>query len=868
MKNLLLSYLTPAEDSTEGWEKESLPIGNGYTGANVFGIPYRERIQITENTLVNPGNLGGLNNFAEMYLEFGHEEVTEFERGLSLNDAIAYCRYRHHDVRYEREYFASYPDRIIVIRLSASQPGSLTFVVRPEIPYCKDYAKTPGDGGGKSGEVIAEGDTLTLRGRMHYYNTRFEGLIKVIAPSGVMLEEQGAIRVSGADSALLLVAVGTNYKLDSHIFLEDDPKKKIPDIDPHPEVTQMMEQASRLGYEKLRLRHIADYRTLFDRVAFSLEGALPKEPTDVLLQKYSQGEAIPYLEELYFQYGRYLLISSSRPGTLPANLQGVWNVHDHSPWGSGYWHNINVQMNYWHAFNTNLKETFQAYVDFNAAFRTKAEQLANAYIRKHNPEHATDEQGACGWTIGTASYAYMITGPGGHSGPGTGGLTTKLFWDYYDFTQDEHVLRNVTYPTLLSMSRFLTKTVRDYDGRYLTSFSASLIFGRWRSDKPYQYYHTVGCAFDQQMIHENGADLLRAAELLGTKDPTLEVQRAQIDRYHPIEIGWSGQVKEYSEEKLYGEIGEYCHRHISQLVGLYPGTLISRDTPAWLDAARVTLNERGDESTGWALAHRLNLWARTGDGDRAYRLFRNLLEQQTLPNLWDSHPPFQIDGNFGGTAGVAEMLLQSHETHISVLPAIPQAWGSGSFRGLVARGNFEASVEWRSGTATRIEIVSGSGGLCRLAYPGIDSAKLVAEEHLPIAYMIDSPGYITFDTRTGGRYTLTGMAPVRYAPAPKELQVHRHTLKLEWSGEAGCLYNVYRAVNQMPHYELIAANVANTSFQDSEFDFSSFERATYKVTALFPDGTGESDGVLCAIHHASELYMERYRYQIAQINLT
>ena len=867
MPPLVMRYNAPAADSVEGWEQYSLPLGNGYMGANVFGIVERERIQITENSLENPGHLGGLNNFAEIYLRFDHANATGYERGLSLDDGIAYCRYTCGGVDYTREYFTSYPGKVLAVRLAASRPGALSFVLCPEIPFVKDYAIKPGDGGGKSRTVVAQGNVITLSGTAHYYGILFEGQMQVQVESGSISAEGGAVSVRNADSAVIIFALGTNYRLCPGVFLEHDPKKKLPAETPRARVAQTLHDAVQKGYAALRERHIADYRALFGRVTLDIDGHIPDVPTDELLARYGKGEAIPYLECLYFQYGRYLLISSSRPGCLPCNLQGVWNCHDQSPWGSGYWHNINVQMNYWPVFNTNLAELFTSYADFYAAFRPRAEMLASEYVRAQNPENHTDEPGECGWTIGTGNYAYEISGPGGHSGPGTGGLTSKLFWDYYDFTRDDKVLRNIAYPALLSMSKFLTKTVRDYDGRYLASFSASpeqLIAGMWAPKSP--YYNTVGCAFDQQMIWENGRDFLAAAERLGIENETVREQRRQLDRYAPVEIGWSGQVKEYSEEHFYGEIGEYRHRHISQLVALHPGTLITKETPAWMDAARHTLDERGDESTGWALAHRLNTWARTGDGNRTYKLLRQLLGSRTLPNLWDTHPPFQIDGNFGGTSGIAEMLVQSHEGCVAILPALPDAWPDGRFRGLVARGAFEVSVEWRAGAAQRIEVTSRMGGTLRLAYGGLDAAMVATADGNEVRHVASAPDRIAFDTVPGGRYVITGMQHTAPVAAPEALTVRMSDMRLAWKGAAERVYQVYRAVDGAATYERLAHGLTTCEFRDTTIDFAAHEIVTYAVTASRTDGTGESAGLTKTLHHATPLDIERHAHRVRQQN--
>lgn len=338
-------------------------------------------------------------------------------------------------------------------------------------------------------------------------------------------------------------------------------------------------------------------------------------------------------------------------------------------------------------------------------------------------------------------------GEPGHSGPGTGGLTTKLFWDYYDFTRDKTVLKNVVYPLLEGMSCFLSKTVVKEGEEYLAYPSASpeqCIDGIFPN-----YYLTKGCMFDQQMIYECYRDTQKAADILQVESDIQEVIERQISHLTPVLIGESGQIKEYREEVYYGEIGEKKHRHISQMVALMPGQTIHKDTPEWLEAAKYTLTQRGDESTGWAMAHRLNAWARIGDGEHAYVILRNLLSKGTTTNLWDIHPPFQIDGNFGGTAGIAEMLLQSHGGFIELLPAIPVSWESGSFQGLVARGNFVTDVRWEAGLVMEVPIRSRAGETCEIRYPGIgDSGQYQIQKCQGTLSRLSSDA-VRWETETG-----------------------------------------------------------------------------------------------------------------------
>ena len=882
---LVLTYGTPAENSAAGWERESLPLGNGFLGASVFGGIARERIQITDGTLWNPLAHGGLNNAAELHLRFDHgDDATAYERSLSLDDAVASCRYTSGDVTYTREVFASHPDRVLVIRLAASRPGALSFSVCPEIPFGAGSHCNANIRSGKSGSVTARDDTIRLSGRLHASNLRFEGRIHVHAESGSLSADGGTIAVKDADAAVIRVSFATNYRLESRVFLETDPTKKLPDIDPGPVADDRLAAAEGRDYHALKARHLEDHRGLFGRVALDLGGEAPADlPTDERLRRYAAGVPDPALEALYFQFGRYLLIASSRPGGLPAGLQGIWNCHDRPPWGADYHFNVNIQMNYYPAFSANLAETFQPFADYLAAIRPAAEALALGYVRAHNPELAGARAGDCGWALGTACSPLEISAPSSHSGPGTGGYTAKLLWDWYDFTRDEAVLRDQVYPALAGMSRFLTKTVRDYDGRFLTSWSASpeqMTGGKWSRVWP---YHTVGCAFDQQMIHENGGDLLEAAAILGIDDETVRVQRRQHGHYQPVEVGWSGQVKEFSEERFYGEIGEYHHRHIAHLTGLHPGTAISRDTPAWLDAAKVTLDERGDDagSGGWALAMRLNCRARTGQGDRAHRLLQNLIGSRTFPNLWDAlrgpwdvktfarKEPylFQIDGNLGGTAGVAEMLLQSHEACVRVLPALPAAWPTGRFRGLVARGGFVVDAVWRDGGAEQLAVHAPKGGRLRLACRGLSGARVTDEKGRPVACVAEGEDRIAFDTEVGGRYTIQGLRAHPPVPTPRAFTVSRGDRRLAWEGAAGCRYNVYRCVDGAPGYETLATGLADCGYHDQQLNFTDCEIVTYKVTACRADGGGESDGPTVTLNHATTLDLERHRHRVRQQNL-
>lgn len=732
------------------WEEWSYPLGNGTLGANVFGRTDVERIQLTEKTIANGSayGRGGVTNAGELYLDFGQTAITDYRRELCLNTAILSVDYQADGVRFSREYFTSYPDDVMVIRLTADQAGALNFTVRPEIPYME--AVNPLDS--KSGTVTAEGDTVTLAGSIDYYQVNFEIQIKVLPEGGRLVTGDGQIDIEDADAVTLIVAADTNYELGPHIFLNEPKEKLDPTLDPHPMVTAKIEDAVERGYEALKQNHFEDYDRLFGRVDVDLNATVPNQPTSQLVASYKEGSYDPYLEELIFQFGRYLLIASSRETTLPAHLQGAWSQYEVSPWCSGYWHNINVQMNYWGAFSANLAETFEGYLNYFEAYKPLAHRYAAEFVAEQQGEDAVSENPEDnGWIVGTGANAYQISGRSGHSGPGTGAFTSQLLMDYYDFTQDEAFLRESGYPALLQMSKFFDKALKENDeGLLLISPSASP-----EINHNGEYYVTEGCTFDQGFVWENHNHVLRAAEELGRNDPFLEVIESQIPRLDPILIGTSGQIKEFREEEAYGDIGDPQHRHISHLHTLYPGTLINTSKPEWMEAAAVTLNKRGDVSTGWAMAHRMICWARLRNAERAIELYRKFVIHKVAPNLWSMHPPFQIDGNFGTMAAVAEMLLQSHEGVIEPIPALPEAWSDhGSFSGLVARGNFEVSARWQSGQLNELEILSRSGRLCRLKYPGIAEATVLDSDGKTVSFESESADVVSFPTETGLNYSV------------------------------------------------------------------------------------------------------------------
>jgi len=843
------------------WENFSLPLGNGYMGVSVFGRTDTERMQITEKTLCNTGNYGipGLTGFAELYLDFDHNDVKNYWRYLNLNTATQGVTYTSDNVNYKRECFASYPDNVFVVKLTADTKGSLSFKIRPTIPFLKNYGRKEGDNDGRTGKVVAEGDLITLSGKMMYFGTLFEGQFKVIPYGGKILSENdvngtnGKITVQNADSVIIFVTVGTNYQLKSTVFTQKTPDLKFAEFpNPHDMLSQRIANAIAKGYVQLYQRHLADYTSLFNRVNLNINNAKRSTfTTDKLLNNYKNGDYDHYLEELYFQFGRYLLISSSRSGSLPANLQGAWSQYEYTPWTGGYWHNINVQMNYWPAFNTNLAELFHPYVDYQNAYLEEAKIGAGDYIKSKFPNHYATGLGENGWFVGTGCGAYSIqTTPNSVGGPGCGGYTTQLFWDYYDFTRDTKFLTATALPSLEGMSKFLTKVVVPSNEYYLAKYSYS----------PEQQvnktaYQTVGCAFDQQMIYENHTDFLKASSIIKYNSPFLDVVKTHVDKLDPVQVGYSGQIKEFREEKFYGEIGEKNHRHISQLVGLYPGSLINNNTPAWLDAARITLENRGDQSRGskgWATALRFLSWARIGDGNRSYKLFQDLLAKGTLDNLWDQCPPFQIDGNLGGTAGVAEMLLQSHEGYIAPLSALPSKWESGSYSGLVARGNFEVSATWNKGQATSFEVNSRVGGECRIYYPNISKAIVTDVKGKKFSFKIENTDLISLLTNKGDLVKIKSIPEYSKVKSIDTLMItaiDEKSVDLSWREVDGAaFYRVYKAVGNAPTYDLVADKLTGTNYRFEAESISGMGRTTFRVTVVGKNGR-ESNGRLVYINN-------------------
>ncbi|HWT76604.1 MAG TPA: glycoside hydrolase N-terminal domain-containing protein, partial [Mobilitalea sp.] len=655
-------------------------------------------------------------------------KVTGYKRWLNLNESIAGVKFTANGVTYTREYFANYPSNVIAMKLSADKKDKLYFTFSLTDLH-KDYI------------IKIKDNTLYCSGGLMDNGLRYAGQYKFVLTGGKLTAQKESVVITGADEVIIYFSAATDYENTYPTYRSG--------IDPTKTVSKAIKSAVSKGYDSLKEEHIKDYLSLFGRVNLDLGGKVATITTDKLLENYktkSTDSNARYLEELYFQYGRYLLISSSREGSLPANLQGVWNDSNNPAWASDYHINVNLQMNYWPAYLTNLAETAKPLVEYVDSLREPGRVTAAEYYNivsdKNNPEN--------GWVAHTQSTPFGWTCPGwdfywGWSTAAPAWLDQNI-WEYYEFTGDKDYLKNEIYPIMRESVKFYTQWLI-YDEKQ----------DRLVSSPSYSPEHgpvTIGNTFEQSLIDMLFLNFIQASEILGTDEDL----RAKVEEMEPLlspyHISKKGFIKEWYEEDstdFDSSKVEKNHRHASQLLGLYPGNLINYNTTDLMETAIATLNDRGDEATGWARANKVNLWARTGDGDRAYKIFKGLLTSCTLPNLWDTHPPFQIDGNFGGTAGMAEMLLQSHMGYIQLLPALPSDWSKGAFEGLCARNGFEVDAAWAKGALTSAKIRSAIGGTCSILLPG--GVKIVDADGKQITVTV-TDGITSFDTTKGAEYTV------------------------------------------------------------------------------------------------------------------